>query len=177
MFFFSSLFLMLLYNHMCLLIWTVFSGERCGPWASCFVHITLKISVLFVYSQATLRPPPPPPKKRWLWDYFIFGKISVYINSLFFSLPFLLFLTGSLHFLNKGGGLQPYDPLWIRQWFTSLSSKYNTTFYFLKTINDTMEFLLNTYDYFYNFDHYHFLLGKDVALHELIESLCQRCLI
>ena len=21
---------------MCLLIWTVFSGERCGPWASCF---------------------------------------------------------------------------------------------------------------------------------------------
>ena len=26
---------MLWYNHMCLLIWTVFSGERCGPWASC----------------------------------------------------------------------------------------------------------------------------------------------
>ena len=25
---------------MCLLIWTVFSGERCGPWASCFT-ITL----------------------------------------------------------------------------------------------------------------------------------------
>ena len=25
------------YNHMCLLIWTVFSGERCGPWASCRV--------------------------------------------------------------------------------------------------------------------------------------------
>ena len=28
---------MLWYNHMCLLIWTVFSGERCGPWASCFL--------------------------------------------------------------------------------------------------------------------------------------------
>ena len=24
------------YYHMCLLIWTVFSGERCGPWNSCF---------------------------------------------------------------------------------------------------------------------------------------------
>ena len=23
------------YNYTCLLIWTVFSGERCGPWASC----------------------------------------------------------------------------------------------------------------------------------------------
>ena len=23
---------------MCLLIWTVFSGEWCGPWASCFVY-------------------------------------------------------------------------------------------------------------------------------------------
>ena len=30
-----GLLLMLLYNHMCLLIWTVFSGEPCGPWASC----------------------------------------------------------------------------------------------------------------------------------------------
>ena len=28
---------MLWYNYMCLLIWTVFSGERCGPWASCFI--------------------------------------------------------------------------------------------------------------------------------------------
>ena len=24
-------------RHMCLLIWTVFSGERCGPWTSCFI--------------------------------------------------------------------------------------------------------------------------------------------
>ena len=24
---------------MCLLIWTVFSGERCGPWASCLIWI------------------------------------------------------------------------------------------------------------------------------------------
>ena len=23
---------------MCLLIWTIFSGERCGPWASCFFY-------------------------------------------------------------------------------------------------------------------------------------------
>ena len=28
-----------IYNHMCLLIWTVFSGERCGPWASCSMVI------------------------------------------------------------------------------------------------------------------------------------------
>ena len=40
-FFFFSL-LMLLYNHMCLLIWTVFSGERCGPWASCFLNLKSK---------------------------------------------------------------------------------------------------------------------------------------
>ena len=26
-------------NHMCLLIWTVFSGERCGPWTSCFYYV------------------------------------------------------------------------------------------------------------------------------------------
>ena len=26
-------------NHMCLLIWTVFSGERCGPWISCFCYV------------------------------------------------------------------------------------------------------------------------------------------
>ena len=34
---------MLWYNHMCLLIWTVFSDERCGPWSSCcnFWYITL----------------------------------------------------------------------------------------------------------------------------------------
>ena len=31
-------------NHMCLLIWTVFSGERCGPWASLLGHA---ISILF----------------------------------------------------------------------------------------------------------------------------------
>ena len=24
---------------MCLLIWTVFSGERCGPWASCYRYL------------------------------------------------------------------------------------------------------------------------------------------
>ena len=28
---------MLWYNHMCTLIWTLFSGERCGPWASCYI--------------------------------------------------------------------------------------------------------------------------------------------
>ena len=28
---------------MCLLIWTVFSGERCGPWASCY-HYVLTLS-------------------------------------------------------------------------------------------------------------------------------------
>ena len=43
MFFFFSL-LMLLYNHMCLLIWTVFSGERCGPWASCFYRATAHLT-------------------------------------------------------------------------------------------------------------------------------------
>ena len=36
---------MLLYNHMCLLIWTVFSGERCGPWASCSVFRPNNISI------------------------------------------------------------------------------------------------------------------------------------
>ena len=35
---------------MCLLIWTVFSGERCGPWASCWstsilMHLMLDINV------------------------------------------------------------------------------------------------------------------------------------
>ena len=36
---------MLLYIHMCLLIWTVFSGERCGPWASClWVPLFLTLS-------------------------------------------------------------------------------------------------------------------------------------
>ena len=32
----SYVFIDLWYYHMCLLIWTVFSGERCGPWACCF---------------------------------------------------------------------------------------------------------------------------------------------
>ena len=27
------------YNHMCLLNWTIFSGERYGPWASCFLGV------------------------------------------------------------------------------------------------------------------------------------------
>ena len=36
MFFSSST---LWYNHMCLLIWTVFSGKRCGPWVSCFLGV------------------------------------------------------------------------------------------------------------------------------------------
>ena len=36
MFFFFS-WLTLCYNHMSLLIWTVFLGEQCGPWASCWV--------------------------------------------------------------------------------------------------------------------------------------------
>ena len=31
------------YNHMCLLIWTVFSGERCGSWASCLIVEFLKV--------------------------------------------------------------------------------------------------------------------------------------
>ena len=30
---------MLWYNYMCLLIWTVSSGEQCGPWASCLKSI------------------------------------------------------------------------------------------------------------------------------------------
>ena len=35
---------MLWYNHIWLLIWTVFSGERCGPWASCLsiCHASIK---------------------------------------------------------------------------------------------------------------------------------------
>ena len=28
---------------MCLLIWTVFSGERCGPLASCFCYLTVHV--------------------------------------------------------------------------------------------------------------------------------------
>ena len=27
---------------MCLLIWTVFSGERCGPWASCLINCRVR---------------------------------------------------------------------------------------------------------------------------------------
>ena len=39
---------------MCLLIWTVFSGERCGPWASCFgltylAHVCLIIRECVAY--------------------------------------------------------------------------------------------------------------------------------
>ena len=30
---------------MCLLIWTVFSGERCGPWASFLPYVINKIPV------------------------------------------------------------------------------------------------------------------------------------
>ena len=30
-------------NYMCLLIWTVFSGEWCGPWASCFIKVLLDV--------------------------------------------------------------------------------------------------------------------------------------
>ena len=34
---------------MCLLIWTVFSGEQCGPWASCFpVNPVILYTVLFL---------------------------------------------------------------------------------------------------------------------------------
>ena len=41
---------------MCLLIWTVFSGERCGPWASCFMYypiINIFLSFLFLCQQIT----------------------------------------------------------------------------------------------------------------------------
>ena len=38
---------MLLYNHMCLLIWTVFSGEQCGPWASCLRWGMWPMGILF----------------------------------------------------------------------------------------------------------------------------------
>ena len=31
---------------MCLLIWTVFSGERCGPWASCIFYFSCRSLVL-----------------------------------------------------------------------------------------------------------------------------------
>ena len=43
---------MLWYNHLCLLIWTVFSGERCGPWASCLLlmFFSLKVKILSKFS-------------------------------------------------------------------------------------------------------------------------------
>ena len=34
---------------MCLLIWTVISGERCGPWASCFIWPNKGKIVLLVH--------------------------------------------------------------------------------------------------------------------------------
>ena len=39
---------MLWYNHMCLLIWTVFSGERCGPWASCCKNLSVWWTIDFL---------------------------------------------------------------------------------------------------------------------------------
>ena len=44
---------MLWYNHMCLLIWTVLSGERCGPWGLLFFlmeYISLLIVVCSSFS-------------------------------------------------------------------------------------------------------------------------------
>ena len=32
---------------MCLLIWTIFSGKRCGPWASCFIFCRMSSSFLY----------------------------------------------------------------------------------------------------------------------------------
>ena len=49
---------MLWYNHLCLLIWTLFSGERCGPWASC----CRKWSPL--YKMVLRHRPSMPPKIR-----------------------------------------------------------------------------------------------------------------
>ena len=34
---------------MCLLIWTVFSGERWGPWASCFKWLSIMLTLISVY--------------------------------------------------------------------------------------------------------------------------------
>ena len=41
MMFFFLLFNQHYENHMCLLIWTVFSGEHCGPWASCYLDLII----------------------------------------------------------------------------------------------------------------------------------------
>ena len=53
--FFSFSLLMLLYNHMCLMIWTVFSGEWCGPWASCFNFWILFFSKPHSHSQPNIK--------------------------------------------------------------------------------------------------------------------------
>ena len=54
---------------MCLLIWTVFSGERCGPWASClkiaqFFKNLLVINIKFTASSGW--------QITWLWTLCMF---------------------------------------------------------------------------------------------------------
>ena len=61
---------MLLYNHICLLIWTVFSGERCGPWASCS---DLKSELLIGFAYILLH--------KYFWNCFI--KVLKIYHSLF----------------------------------------------------------------------------------------------
>ena len=78
---------------MCLFIWTVFSGERCGPWASCYYllssfHLhTLYSKLLHIYLLFSCNNKP-------IFLYVVFSSFSYvfYLFSISFSI-FVIFMS------------------------------------------------------------------------------------
>ena len=70
---------MLWYKNMCLLIWTVFSGEGCGPWASCEIYVNLIASayvhvssMILVFKKRTQKMPKQYPEHTNMYSELIF---------------------------------------------------------------------------------------------------------
>ena len=68
--------------YMCLLIWTVFSGERCGPWASCsFIFMPVLMHILSFWSKWGLIAPCI---MSCYWVTEQFTKVTIVLTHLFF---------------------------------------------------------------------------------------------
>ena len=95
---------------MCLLIWTVFSGERCGPWASCLKLRNIRVFSVYCHFQLIQRP----------FEYL--PACLIFLCEIKFRL--IVFNLG-LIFLIKRGQLNPWWP--FSNWITDIIETDNLT--------------------------------------------------
>ena len=97
---------------MCLLIWTVFSGERCGPWASWYclqilyiytaiacktqVHVTFVYNVYITYTREQIMQQLP-----FYWISILHDYHSLYLFKMSFHIWFLCVLNSKVGWLDR----------------------------------------------------------------------------